>query len=104
MSNWEFFWEHYSPSIYKLWFPVIKLIDNPTPDFEGCLEPIAVFIQNKETHLPEIIILRGHNCFGVRLHEYGHWFLWRSYIAVDALWEFFWWGLSLRNLFIKKGK
>lgn len=102
-DNFKFFYDHYLPSLYKLWLPVVVVVDEPTEEFQGCNELVGVFAQRKNGS-PVIIIIRKHNCFSVRCHEYGHWFFWRVYLFVDALWELPWWGLSIRELFIKRHK
>lgn len=49
----------------------------------------------------EILILKGNNNIGIRMHEYGHWFNACVYSLLDIFWEFIWWGLSIRNIFVK---
>ncbi|MGD0022624.1 MAG: hypothetical protein ABSC54_10020 [Smithellaceae bacterium] len=52
-------------------------------------------------HSDHIIILKEFDCLPLRLHEYGHWFNRLIFSILETFWEFPWWGLGLRSVFIK---
>lgn len=97
-DNFLFFWKQYKRNFYYPFFPRLEIC-NELPEKYKCLKnPVAVF----EDDINRIVIIDKYDCFAVRFHEYGHWFIWRVGVFLDGIWELFWWGLSIRSLFIKE--
>ena len=98
-DNFLFFWRNYSANLYKPQFPCVEFHEALPEEYRAYPEIVAVF----EAEYNCIIIFRN-DCWAVRIHEYGHWFIWRIFQFFDAIWELLWWGLSIRALFIRKAK
>lgn len=99
MTNWEFFKRDFKRRKARIKFPTILLVNNREDDYDFKNNPTAVGYYNANRN--NITLLREHDCLPLRLHEYGHWFNYAVFQYIEIIWEFIWWGLSIRNLFVK---
>jgi hypothetical protein len=102
MTNWEFF--KYNNKYIKNWLklPRVTVINESErmndEHLSKCPEAIGIYYSEYN----KIVIIEGNNNFAVRFHEYGHWINAVIFCLLEVFWEFLWWGLSIRNLFVKK--
>uniref|UniRef100_A0A6M3LPX3 Uncharacterized protein n=1 Tax=viral metagenome TaxID=1070528 RepID=A0A6M3LPX3_9ZZZZ len=95
MNDFEFFCKHNLKWLYILWLPTVEVIKrNEHSDFARYPEAWAHYDPDEN----KIRIVKGCDCRLLRVHEYGHWLVYRVYLWFDALWEFPWWGLGIRSL------
>jgi len=100
MTNWDFFKTQCFPVYSRAFnFPEVVVLeerDNHLSRF-----PDAWAYYDPDTN--EMIIRKEHDSPAVRFHEHGHWINYCVYASLELVWEFFWWGLSLRNI-CKRGR
>jgi hypothetical protein len=102
MTNWQHFKsdaKYYLGYLRKPDLHVIKEGDESDYYARNYLSKEAVACYRAAQHT--VIIREKQNIFPIRLHEYGHWINKLIYCMLEMIWEFIWWGLSVRNLFIK---
>lgn len=100
MTNFEF-WKKYSLKwLYIPWLPTVCIVENQEDDVQLKAYKESVAYYNPDEN--KIILLKDADCFALRFHEYGHWFNKRLYHFLDAVWEFPWWALGVRSLFVKR--
>jgi len=58
---------------------------------------IAVY----EHSFKRITISFGNDNWGIKLHEYGHWFFASFFDFIDEFWELIWWYFGVRKIFVK---
>jgi hypothetical protein len=100
MTNFKFFCKHSLKWLYIPWLPKIVIIEKR--EDENYLKAYSDAWAYYDSQENRIVIIREYDHPIVRLHEYGHWLNARLYMFLDALWEFPWWGLGLRELIRRK--
>ena len=103
MTNWEHFKndaKYYLAYFHK---PTLHIITDDNDYYlRNYMSSEAVALYRKVGNV--IVIRNQYNNLFVRLHEYGHWINHLIFCTLELIWEFVWWGLSIRNLFIKRVK
>lgn len=98
MTNFQFFKTQILP-VYRRAFnaPVIVLLEERNHHLMRFPDAWAYY--DPDTN--EMIIRKECDSTAIRLHEGGHWINYCVYATLELVWEFFWWGCSIRN-FAKK--
>jgi hypothetical protein len=100
MTNWQHFKKFYEA--WKPWlnFPRLKIVR--AEDIEDLRNnPHTVALYEPKDNTINILFEHRKNK-AIFLHECGHWINLVIYASLEILWEFIWWGCSLRNIFVKR--
>lgn len=99
MTNWEHFKRFYKA--WKPWFKFPKCRLVKADDFNELKDnPHAVAFYKVEDNSINILSQHKKNR-AVFLHECGHWINIVIYGSLEIIWEFIWWGCSIRSIFVK---
>lgn len=91
MKRYEIQWRKLKPRLPFIWVRNKEKIHPHAPD-----DAVAVY----EHGFNRITIKSGCDNWGIRFHEYGHWFFATAYDFLDEAWEVLWWHLRVRQLFV----
>lgn len=104
MTDWEHFKTYNLYWLYRPWLPSVKVLSqdeaNDNSEFNRYPHAVGYYDNNSNT----IFVRKEHDCIALRIHEHGHWFNERVFKFMEAVWEFPWWGLGLRKLFIRRSR
>lgn len=92
MKRYEIQWGKLKPRLPFVWtVRSLSIVCANPPD-----DAVAVY----QHDFNRIIIKTGCDNWGIRSHEYGHWFLAHAYDFLDEAWEVLWWHFRIRQLFV----
>ena len=92
MKRYEIKWDKFRPKLPFVWLRDKDRVCLNAPD-----DAVAVY----QHDFNRIIIKRSEDNWGIRFHEYGHWFFAHAYEFIDEAWEVLWWHFRIRRFFVK---
>lgn len=99
MTNWQFFVKLVRGYKSYFRFPSTLILEERDKMLKDNIEAVAYYFPDEN----KIYILRDYNNHIVLFHEYGHWINACIYFLLEIVWEFLWWGISLRSI-VKREK
>ena len=98
-SNWQRFKESINQRKNVYSFPiVVEVKDRTTNNMLYYNQEVAGYYDFTTN---TIFVDAKYNCIALRFHERGHWINRLIFYSLEIFWEFIWWGLGLRKLFVR---
>lgn len=92
MKRYEIQWHKLKPRLPFV--RIVRSLNVVCPDAPE--DAVAVY----QYGFNRICIKEGCDNWGIRAHEYGHWFFATAFDFVDEAWEVLWWHFRVRQLFV----